>query len=589
MDDRNPASGGRHPGSRPVPASARDRLAAAVRDDARGPRPHPAAEPLPRLPPDDGLEPVRRLGDGSWLVRETRSGELFVLRLCAGAEGPERSASRRALLALAADLSGREDPHLVAVRGLLGPAAEPAGLVEEYLPGGSLAERLAERGPLAADEVAAVLRDAAAGLAVLHGLGRCHGELTARRILFRTARTATVAQPEDGAGAGREVPDGPPPGTGRGSASGADGGTGWESGSRAGSRPGSGADGGPDVAAVRPGPGHGSPPEDVRALGVVCWTVLTGRAPAADRHRAPLARLRPDVPHPLRRAVETALAENPADRPTAAELAAGLEVLPVPAAPAAAGPRTRGAARGPAAVRFSRPTAHGTSAVPSSRRRTALPALAAALVLTAGTALLLPPRSGAPDPPVAPSGAAGAPEAALLDPHHLGPAAPTSAAPTSAAPVAGDRIEPGEPQEALRRLVARRGEALRTGDTRLLDRVYVPGAEAAADDRATIARAAASEDRVFADLVLEAGRIRGAAPRSGPTAPGGVTLEAEVRVEGYRGDPGRDASVLPAGEGWVQTVAVVLVRGEEGWRLASVEPRRDRPAGMDAATRSPRR
>ncbi|MGQ1797627.1 protein kinase [Kocuria oceani] len=586
MDDRNPASGGRHPGSRPVPASARDRLAAAVRDDARGPRPHPAAEPLPRLPPDDGLEPVRRLGDGSWLVRETRSGELFVLRLCAGADGPERAASRRALLALAADLAGREDPHLVAVRGLLGPAAEPVGLVEEYLPGGSLAERLAERGPLAADEVAAVLRDAAAGLAVLHGLGRCHGELTARQILFRTARTGTVAQPENGAGAGREVRAGPQPGTGRGSASGADGGTG----SRAGSRPGSGADGGPAVVAVRPGPGHGSPPEDVRALGVVCWTVLTGRAPAADRHRAPLARLRPDVPHPLRRAVETALAENPSDRPTAAELAAGLEVLPVPAAPAAAGPRTRGAARGPAAVRSSRPTAHGTSAVPSSRRRTAIPALAAALVLTAGTALLLPdPGPGTPDPPVAPSGAAGAPEAALLDPHHLDPAAPGPAAPTSAAPVAGDRIEPGEPQEALRRLVARRGEALRTGDTRLLDRVYVPGAEAAADDRATIARAAASGDRVFADLVLEAGRIRGAAPRPGPTAPDGVTLEAEVRVEGYRGDPGRDASVLPAGEGWVQTVVVVLVRGEEGWRLASVEPRRDRPAGTEGATRSPRR
>ncbi|GEO95954.1 hypothetical protein KTU01_20770 [Kocuria turfanensis] len=221
--------------------------------------------------------------------------------------------------------------------------------------------------------------------------------------------------------------------------------------------------------------------------------------------------------------------------------------------------------------------------------------MAAALVLGAGTGLLRPgPDPGASHPPLAPTGSAGVPEAALQDPRLPEPAGsgahvPDPAVPSAADPTVGDRIEPGEPQEALRRLVARRGEALRSGDARLLDRVYVPGADAAADDRASIARAAAAGDRVFADLVLEAVRIRGAAPGPGASAPGSVALEAEVLVEGYRGDPGRDPSVLPAVEGWVQTVVVVLVRGEEGWRLASVEPHRERPAGTGAATQSPRR
>ncbi|MGX5358242.1 hypothetical protein ACWCOM_07865, partial [Kocuria sp. KH4] len=249
---------------------------------------------------------------------------------------------------------------------------------------------------------------------------------------------------------------------------------------------------------------------------------------------------------------------------------------------------------GPAAARSSRRTARGPAGAPPSRR-TAISATAAALVRATGTALLWPrpesraPDAAAPHPPAASTGSAGASGTTLPGPELPDPAASAAHVPGAADPAAGDRMEQGEPQEALRRLVARRGEALRTGDARLLDRVYVPGAAAAAEDRATIARAAAGRDRVFADLALETGRIRGAAPRPGPTVAGGVTLEAEVRVEGYRGEPGPDLSVLPAGEGWVQTVVVVLVRGEEGWRLAAVEPRRERPTETGPATPDHRR
>lgn len=530
MDDGLAAPGGQHPGPPPVAASARARLTAAVRDDARGLHrippgsvPRAVEDQLPQLPPEEGLVPVRRLGPVSWLVREVRSGEPFVLRPRTGTAEPQRAASASALRALAVDLAGREDPHLVAVRGLLGPAADPVGLVEEFLPGGSLAERLAEHGRLAPDEVAAVLRDAAAGLAVLHGLGRCHGQLTARQVLFRGA----------GSGAGLAP------------------------------------------AAVRPGTAAGSPADDVRDLGAVGWAALTGRAPGVGDHRVPLARLCPQAPAGLLRAVETALATDPSERPSAAELAAGLR------APAQAGPPGAGSG-GSGAV----PTRERSRARVSRRRAVLLP-VAAVLLLAAGAVVLRgAPESVAPPAPAAPADAAGPaartpPEAAVPQ-----PAVPGSV-PSDPATRDGDGA--GGPHEALRRLVARRGEALRTGDAQLLGQVYVPGTEAAAADRATIDRAARTGDPALADLTLEAGRIRGAVPPPGLAEPGGVALEAEVRVEGYRGDPGPAPSVVPAGEAWVQTVVVVLVRDEGRWRLAAVEPARDGGAVAGPVTGNPRR
>jgi hypothetical protein len=422
MEQRPAAHGGHHEPSRAPSVSARARLAAAVRDDGAGPLPGTRIEDTPpRLPPEDGLEPVRRLGGRSWLVREARSGEHFVLRPCPEEPGPERDRSRAALRSLAVALAGRDEACLVAVRGLLGPAAAPVGLVEDFLRGGSLADRLAERGRLAPVEAAAVLRDAATGLAALHALGRCHGELSARQVLFR----GTVTPPESPAA-------GPAESTGERTAA---------------------ADGAGHVAAVRAGTAAGSPEEDVRALGALGWVALTGRAPAREARRAPLSLLCPGAPPGLVRAVEAALDPDASARPTAAELA----------------------------DRFA-------------------------------------------------------------------------------------RAQEPDPRRALGELVARRGEALRTGDARLLDEVYAPGARAAAADRDTIARA----DGGFPGLVLEAESVRDGPAGSAP--PGGVVLVAEVRVDGHRGGPGTVPSVVPAGDGWVQTVLVELVHGEHGWRLSEVEP-----------------
>ncbi|MEX5256281.1 hypothetical protein [Kocuria arenosa] len=531
MEHRPVAHGGHHESSRPPSVSARARLAAAVRDDrahgGAGPSGGSRAEDTPpRLPPEDGLEPVRRLGGRSWLVRESRSGEHFVLRSCPEAPGPERDRSLAALRTLAVALAGRDEPCLVAVRGLLGPAAEPVGLIEDCLAGGSLADRLAERGRLAPAEAAAVLRDAATGLAALHGLGRSHGELSARQVLFRSTQT-----PAAGTAATPVSPDG-----------------------------------GGHVAAVRAGTAPGSPAEDVRALGAVGWTALTGRAPAREARRVPLSLLCPGAPPALVRAVEAALAADPSARPTAADLADRFarvqEAVPDgPGVPAARPERVR--------------TVGGLRAVLVG---------AAALLLAAGGAVLLP-REG-PAPPAVPAAEPAATHPSASHPAH--PMAPGRPGPVAPGPVGGTpraATDAEDPRRALRELVALRGEALRAGDAGLLDEVYAPGAEAGAADRDLIARAGGD----FPELVLEVGRVRDAP--AGSAEPGRVVLVAEVRVDGYRGAPGTIPSVVPAGDGWVQTVLVALVEGEQGWRLAGVEPATGAsgPPGADPDEQEPAR
>ncbi|MFI7481731.1 protein kinase [Kocuria sp. M1R5S2] len=489
----------------PVPA-ARDRIAAAVR--AHGAGTAVGAPPVPpRLPPEEGLEPVRLLGGDAWLVREGHSGEHFVLHLCSGGTAPERERSWAGARALAVALAGCEDPHVVAVRGLLGPAAEPVGVVEENLAGGSLADRLVDRARPDSAELCPVLRDAAAGLAVLHGRGRCHGALTARQILFR----------------------GPPAGA---TITGADA---------------------PPPAAIGPGTGAGSRPEDVRALGVVAWTALTGRAPGEGAHRVPLTVLRPDVPPGLIEVVTAALAEDPADRPVAAQLAARFARAAEEPPPVVPGPRRRPVPR-----------------VRHVRRSAAL--LAGGAVLVLGGALVGP--AATPDGPQ---------EVPRVRPR-LGPAESASvpsafrdaagAARRQPAGAAGGPV-PGGPREALEELVALRGTALRTGDAGLLEEVYAPGAEAAAADRRLLERTAGDGARPFGGLELSVGEAR-QVERGGPAGPPAAAYMAEVHVRGHRGEPGNAPGVVAAGDTWVQTVEVVVVRTARGWRLGEVVPA---PAG----------
>lgn len=552
MEQRPTAHGGQHETSRTLSASAGARLAAALREDRTGVRPGPftgspvADEPAPpRLPPEEGLEPVQRLGGTSWLVREARSGEQFVLRACPVEPGPHRDRSWSAVRSLAVALAGREDPCVVAVRGLLGPAEEPVGLVEDFLAGGSLAERLSGRDRLEPADVARVLRDAATGLATLHALGRCHGGLTARQILFRTPeRPEAHGTPAGSAAAGVAVPG---------------------------------------AAAVRAGTTAGTPEDDVRDLAVVGWAALTGRSPSGDAHRVPLAVLRPDAPSGLVRAVEASLDADPSARPTARELADRLATPHEPGPGAGTTPTTR-TARRPGRGGGTAPATYRARS--GAARRTVLVG-GLALLLAAGGTVLLGQQDSSPPPPPSPDTATAAAPAPPVTPGQSGTASPGRERPRATSPSTAP-----DPRRAVRELVARRGQALRTGDARLLEEVYAPGADAAAADRDTIARAAGTDDGSFDELLLEVESLRDAPPGSAaaPAEPGTVALLAEVRVDGYRGEPDGAPSVVRSGQGWLQSVVVTLVDGDRGWRLARVEPAAGAPpgTGADPAREDPR-
>jgi hypothetical protein len=89
------------------------------------------------------------------------------------------------------------------------------------------------------------------------------------------------------------------------------------------------------ISPERLGGGEATPAADVWAVGVMLWEALAGRHPfwrgsmletarAIEAGARPLAQLRPDLPKPLLRLVDSALSTNPARRPTARELAAAL-------------------------------------------------------------------------------------------------------------------------------------------------------------------------------------------------------------------------------------------------------------------------
>ncbi|MGK7224077.1 hypothetical protein ACSNO4_14945, partial [Kocuria flava] len=529
--------------------------------------------------PAEGLEPVRALGARTWLVRETRTGEPFVLRRCDDADG---AATARAA---AVQLARRELPGLVRLHALAGPAGRPAGLVEEHVAGGSLEQRVRADGPLDPGAAAALLRGAAAGLAALHGLGWRHGRLDPARVLLRGPGT-------DGAvltGAGL------PPGA--------------------------------------EGPG---PAEDVRALGALVWWAMTGRWPRPGAGRPPLGLLCPGAGPELAAAVEAALAEDAGRRPTAAELvartaaptrsggaegpvsdgraapatgatpAAGTAPVDAPApvpgrAPAdgsapAPGPGPRdGASAGSGRRRAggaagSRPMLRRPAAERPGRRARRLaagrdgnrpvPARAATHLLAPAAALLtgwllfgalVPAPPGNSGPAAEPVPAAG--------PLRLMGGAGAAGLPAAPAPAAEAT---GGPAEALADLVRLRGRALRTGDATLLERVHAAGSPALAADRRLVEELARRGRNPFADLELTAERIR---PLPGTRGPGTAALRARVRAEGWRAprDPG--PAVVPAGDGWAQDVEVQLVDDGAGWRLAEVAP--VHPADRDDA--GPRR
>ena len=241
-------------------------------------------------------------------------------------------------------------------------------LVLEYLPGGSLEDRLAAGKALADDDTRRIAGEIAAGLAHAHERGVVHRDLKPANILFDAEGRAKIAD------------------FGIARAAGAPGLT------EAGTILGTAAYISPEQAAGRPA----TAASDVYAFGVILFRMLTGRLPfespdglaLAAMHRdlpAPsVSELRPDAPPQLESIAAASLAKSPADRPrNGAALVAEL---------------------GDAAVATNDSTAATVVIAPEAqgRRRGLLVGLAVAAVAAAGVGLAMAltiDNGAAPAPP----------------------------------------------------------------------------------------------------------------------------------------------------------------------------------------------
>jgi serine/threonine protein kinase len=230
-------------------------------------------------------------------------------------------------------------------------------MVLEYLPGGSLEERLGAGKPLADDETRRIAGEVAAGLAHAHQRGVVHRDLKPSNILFDSEGRAKIAD------------------FGIARTAGAAGLT------EVGTILGTAAYISPEQAAGR----QATTASDVYSFGVILFRMLTGRLPfespdglaLAAMHRdlpaPPVSDLRPDTPPLLESVAAAALAKSPTDRPRdgsalAAELGTSL-------------PAT-GSTDSTAATVLIAPTR-------SKRRRRIVPGLAVAVVAAAGVGLAM--------------------------------------------------------------------------------------------------------------------------------------------------------------------------------------------------------
>jgi serine/threonine-protein kinase len=272
----------------------------------------------------DRYRPLRPLGSGGmgsvWHAFDTKKEREVALKIVtrAGTAGPraEREATSAAQLehpaCLRAYALARDESHVY--------------IAYEYVPGRTLRHAL-ERGEL--DDAAAV--EAAAqileGLAHAHALGIVHRDVKPANVLLVDGADVSVRILDFGLALVREE----------------------ETLTAAGDVPGT-------LAYISPERLAGDPAgaaTDVWSTGVLLWEALAGRHPFGQgpflelakrigRGAPSLGSARPDLPKPLVRLVDSALAIDPARRPTAAKLAVALRRAPTRRArPAVVPPRLR--------------------------------------------------------------------------------------------------------------------------------------------------------------------------------------------------------------------------------------------------------
>jgi serine/threonine-protein kinase len=217
-------------------------------------------------------------------------------------------------------LAGLTHPNVVTVFDF-GIDEHRAWLVMELLPGPSLAQLLADAGPLPLDEVVAAAKACASALAAAHDAGIIHRDVKPANLMLDGHGTCKLLD----LGIARLT------GTTADTVSGL---------TETGMLVGTAAYVAPEIVN-----GHAATPaSDVYGLGVTAYTLLAGRAPydaetpigTLTQHvSAPVphpAAIRPDVPADLDALVVVMLAKEPVERPTARDVVARLgDVSRVPA------------------------------------------------------------------------------------------------------------------------------------------------------------------------------------------------------------------------------------------------------------------
>ena len=532
-----------------------------------------SSEPGTAAPRAPGWETVRLLGAGAqaevWLVEDGR-GVRSALKVPRAGAAPDT-------LAAEAQAGRVAHPHLLRVLGVA-ETDRGLGVLTEHRAAGTLQDMVQRVGPLSPGQVVTVLVPIAQALACLHRAGVVHGDVSPANVLFGVDGSPALAD----LGVARVV----------GGASGAGATPGFAAPEALAAVQGSGAE--PGTA-----PAVGAP-SDVHAWAALGWYALTGRAPGAAGHRAPLPVLVPEASPELALLLDAALSPDPAARPSAEEAAAAVYATarpePVPLGEAA-----------PAEVAHLLPTVlpgsgptrrpRGRRAAPGrrtlARRRVAAPrrgvlvaaGLATALALGGGTAGLWWPASAGSATEGAPEPAGAVPAGTAVD--AAGPADGTresgtpARAPDTGAPgedAAGeDAVDVGE---ALAAVGHARTAALTDPEPARLDAYAVPGGPAWENDR-DLLRRLTDEGFAFSGLEVTVEQV-GPARRAGDDA---LRVDAVLRTSAHT-VLDRAGRVAAHREATAEEVVLVLRSGHgedpEGrdggvagrtWRVETVDPR----------------
>jgi len=256
------------------------------------------------LPPRWRLE--RRLGSGGqaevWLATDTQLNTPVAIKFYSGTYSGEARARWRRELRLGRLL---QHPHLIRIHELI-EAEEGVALAMEYLPGGSLAERLTKEGPFPPDQVEEVALHALEALCYLHTHDIVHRDVKPSNLLLDAEGSLRLADlgvakslaPSDGA-------------------------------TQTSLAPGSPAYMSPEQLQN----GEVGPPSDLYSLGVTLYELLTGKLPYEGKSTYEVAtgHLRGELPNPKRscpgcprwlsRFIRRLMEKRPEDRFASAEAA----------------------------------------------------------------------------------------------------------------------------------------------------------------------------------------------------------------------------------------------------------------------------